>query len=185
MIADSPWKDYQGQASSFSLTIPATFAAVPSVSFPFAGLTTGIDSARFPMSHPRLVLADDHRGTAALLRELLQSEFDVVGQVEDGVALVDAVERLSPDVVVSDISMPHLDGISAASEIIRKCPSTRIVLITVHVDPLLEQRGLEIGVLGYVHKRCAGEELLPAVHAALRGERYVSQLQPAPVPRIR
>ena len=137
------------------------------------------------MSHPRLVLADDHRGTAALLRELLQSEFDVVSQVEDGLALVDAVERLSPDVVVSDISMPHLDGIAAASQIIRKHPTARIVLITVHADPILEERGLEVGVLGYVHKRRAGDELVPAVHAALRGERYVSQLQPAHVQTTR
>lgn len=137
------------------------------------------------MSLARLVLADDHRGTAALLRELLQSEFDVISQVEDGVALVDAVERLSPDVVVSDISMPHLDGISAASQIMRRCPAARIVLVTVHADPLLEQRGLEIGVLGYVHKRRAGEELLPAVHAALRGERYVSHRPPAHVQRTR
>ena len=67
------------------------------------------------MSHPRLLLADDHRETAELLRGLLQPEFDVIAQVQDGLALVSAAERLSPDVIVSDISMPGLDGIAAAA----------------------------------------------------------------------
>ena len=74
------------------------------------------------MSQPRVLLADDHRETAELLRGLLQSEFEVIGQVQDGLALVVAAERLSPDVIVSDISMPGLDGISAASAILRTEP---------------------------------------------------------------
>ena len=131
------------------------------------------------MAQPRLLLADDHPETAELLSELLQADFDVVGRVEDGVALVSAVERLAPDVIVSDISMPHLDGISAASMILRKNPAARIVLVTVHSDPVLAERGLSAGALAYVLKRDAGDELVPAVHSALRGERHVSpHLQP-------
>ena len=126
------------------------------------------------MPQPRLLLADDHRETADLLSELLREEFDVVGRVEDGVALVSAVERLAPDVIVSDISMPHLDGISAATAILRKNPAARIVLITVHSDPVLAELGLSAGVMAYVLKRDAGDELVPAVHSALRGERHVS-----------
>ena len=126
------------------------------------------------MSQPRLLLADDHKETAELLRGLLEQEFDVIAQVQDGFALLSAVERLSPDVIVSDISMPGLDGISAATQIVRRNPAARIVFVTVHCDPLLAERGFEAGALGYVMKRAAGDELIPAVRSALRGERHVS-----------
>ena len=127
------------------------------------------------MSLPRLLLADDHKETAELLRGLLQSEFDVIAQVEDGLALMKAVARLSPDVIVSDISMPGLDGIAAAAQIVRRHPAARIVFVTVASDPLLMERGFEAGALGYVMKCAAGDELLPAVRSALRGERHVSR----------
>jgi DNA-binding NarL/FixJ family response regulator len=70
--------------------------------------------------------------------------------------------------------MPNLDGISAATAILRKNPDARIVLITVHSDPVLAELGLSAGVMAYVLKRDAGDELVPAVRAALRGERHVS-----------
>ena len=100
----------------------------------------------------------------------------MIAQVQDGHALVTAAERLSPDVIVSDISMPGLDGIAAATVILRKNPAARIVFVTVHSDPILVERGLATGALGYVLKRAAGEELLPAVQSALRGERHVSRV---------
>ena len=130
------------------------------------------------MSHCRLVLADDHKETAALLRGLLEPEFDVVAQVEDGLSLVSAAARLSPDVIVSDVTMPGLDGISAAAAILRQNPAARIVLVTVHGDPMLAARGFEAGALGYVLKGAAAEELVPAVHSALRGERHSSRVLP-------
>ena len=126
------------------------------------------------MSQPRLLLADDHLEIAALLCDLLQPEFDVVAQVQDGYALLSAVERLSPDVIVSDISMPGLDGLTAAAQIVRKHPAARIVFVTGICDPLLMERGFEAGALGYVMKCAASDELLPAVRSALRGERHVS-----------
>jgi len=126
------------------------------------------------MSHPRLLLADDHKETAELLCGLLEDDFDVVGQVRDGYALVSAVERLSPDVIVSDISMPGLDGITAAKAILHKHPSARIVFVSVHCEPSIVERGLAAGALGYVLKRVAGDELVVAVHSAMRGERHVS-----------
>ena len=126
------------------------------------------------MPQPRLLLADDHAGTAELLRGLLEPEFDVIALVKDGLALVTAAERLSPDVIVSDISMPGLDGISAAAAILRRNPAARIVFVTVHCDPLLVERGLEVGAMGYVLKRAAGDDLITAVRSALRGERQVS-----------
>ena len=126
------------------------------------------------MSQPRLLLADDHLEIAGVLRDLLQPEFDVIAQVQDGYALLSAVDRLSPDVIVSDISMPGLDGITAAAQIVRKHPAARIVFVTGVCDPFLMERGFEAGALGYVMKCAASDELLPAVRSALRGERHVS-----------
>lgn len=123
---------------------------------------------------PRLLLAEDHLETAHLLRELLQPEFDVIAHVDNGLALVSTAARLSPDVIVSDISMPGLDGIAAAGAILLNDPAARIVFVTVNGDSFLVQRGLEVGAMGYVLKVEAGEDLIPAVHAALRGERHVS-----------
>ena len=126
------------------------------------------------VSRLRLLLADDHLETAEQLRQLLQPDFEVVAHVTDGRTLVKYAERLSPDVIVSDISMPDVDGISATAAILRQNPAARIVLVSVHGDPSLVTRGLETGALGYVLKCSAGEDLVPAIHAALRGERHVS-----------
>ena len=126
------------------------------------------------MKRMRVLLADDHPGNMALLCSLLQPEFDVVAQVQDGHALVSAAEALSPDVIVSDISMPGLDGVTAAAAILRKNPAARIVFVTIHGDPVMRERALATGALGYVQKMVAGDELLPAVRAALRGERHVN-----------
>lgn len=126
------------------------------------------------VSRTRLLLADDHAATAAQLRELLQPEFDVIGHVTDGLALVRDAARLSPDVIVSDISMPELDGITAAARILERDPTARIIFVSIHADPLLVARSLATGAFSYIHKLAAGDDLVPAVHAALRGERQVS-----------
>src|SRR5688572_4262192 len=125
------------------------------------------------VSRTRVLLADDHLDTAAQLCDLLQPEFDVVGHVTNGRSLVCDAARLLPDVIVSDISMPEMDGITAAARILEVNPLARIVLISVHADPVLVARGLATGALGYVLKLAAGDDLVPAVHAALRGERHV------------
>lgn len=125
------------------------------------------------MARPTVLLADDHPGNTALLRDLLQTAFDVVGEVADGQSLVDEAERIAPDIIVADIAMPGLDGIEAAHRILAKNPAMRIVLVTVHADLALVGRGLDAGALGYVVKRVAGDELVPAIQAALRGERRV------------
>ena len=118
------------------------------------------------------MLADDQAAILAVLTKLLQTEFDVVAAVGDGPALIDAVARVSPDAIVTDISMPFLDGIEAAREILCRNPSARVVFVTVHTDDLVMQRGWAVGGLGYVAKVAAGEQLVPAVWAALRGERW-------------
>jgi DNA-binding NarL/FixJ family response regulator len=127
------------------------------------------------MYRPRVLLAEDHADTAERLRRLLRVEFDVVAWVEDGRALVDATERLSPDVIVADIAMPGVDGIAATALIRRHDADARIVLVTVHSESMLVEAGLAAGALGYVLKDTAGDELVPAVHAALAGRQYVSR----------
>lgn len=126
------------------------------------------------MNRPRVLLAEDHAETAARLRKLLGRDFDVVESVEDGAALLNAAVRLSPDVIVTDIAMPGVDGIAAATEIRRDNPNARIVLVTVHAEPMLVEAGLSAGALGYVLKDTAGDDLVAAVRAALDGQRYVS-----------
>ena len=92
--------------------------------------------------------------------------------MRDGRALVDAVARVSPDVIVTDISMPVLDGIEATRQILGRNPSARVVFVTVHVNIVVMRQGMAAGGMGYVPKASAGEELVPAVWAALRGERW-------------
>jgi DNA-binding NarL/FixJ family response regulator len=127
------------------------------------------------MSRPRVLLAEDHAETAERLRKLLRVEFDVIAWVEDGRALVDATERLSPDAIVADIDMPGIDGIVATTLIRRRDPDARIVLVTVHGESMLVEAGLAAGALGYVLKDTAGDELVAAIHAALGGRQYLSR----------
>jgi DNA-binding NarL/FixJ family response regulator len=126
------------------------------------------------MTRPQVVLAEDHAQTAERLCKLLRVEFDVVAWVEDGRALVDAAERLLPDVIVTDIETSGIDGIEAARMIRRRDPRARIVLVTVHNEPMLVDAGVEAGALGCVLKDTAGEDLVAAVRAALKGEHFVS-----------
>ena len=127
------------------------------------------------MVRTRVLLAEDHAAVAKHLRRILEQEFDVVGVVQDGQALVDAVEQLSPDVIITDIGMPGVDGVAAAERILQRNGAARIVFVTDYNDPFLVQRSLVTGALGYVLKLTAGDELVPAVHAALRGEHHVTE----------
>ena len=127
------------------------------------------------MSRPRLVLADDHPETRALLRGLLDTEFDVVGLVEDGPALVKAARLLTPDVIVTDIGMPGMDGIAAAIEVLRTNPGMRVVFVSVHDERYVVKSGIAAGGMGYVLKLAAGEDLVPAVRAALLGQVHISK----------
>jgi DNA-binding NarL/FixJ family response regulator len=123
---------------------------------------------------PRVILADDHPEVIEDIRALVEPEFDVVATVGDGNALVAAAETLAFDVIVTDIAMPGLNGIAAAAQILRNNPAARIVFVTVHNQPELVEKGLAIGALGYVLKLRAGDDLVPAIHAVLRGQRHLS-----------
>jgi DNA-binding NarL/FixJ family response regulator len=122
----------------------------------------------------RVFLADDHDAILAGIAELLADEFEVVGTARSGLELLVAVERCVPDVVVVDITMPELSGIDATSRLLERDPELRVVILTVHNEAELVSRALEAGALGYVVKMRAGEDLIPAIRAAVLGRSFVS-----------
>ncbi len=126
------------------------------------------------IGRPRVLLADDHRMVAEGLKSVLEEEFDLVGIVEDGRALVKAARELKPDVIVADISMPLLNGIDALAQLKKHDSKVRVVLLTMHRDPAYARRALQLGALGFVLKHSAPAELLLAVRAALQGRTFIS-----------
>jgi DNA-binding NarL/FixJ family response regulator len=126
------------------------------------------------MSKARILLADDHRIVIEGLKKLLDPEYDVVGAVEDGRALIAAVDKLQPHVVVADISMPHLNGIEAVRQIKEKNPQIRVVILTMHHDVQYAARAFEAGASGFVLKVSAPSELITAIGEVLKGKTYVT-----------
>ena len=126
------------------------------------------------MNRARVLLADDHRIVAEGLRHLLEAEFDLVGVVEDGRAMVEAARALRPDVIVADIGMPCLNGIDALVMLKKTDPAARVVFLTMHRDVAYAQQALAAGALGYVLKHSAPEELVLAVRAALDGRTFIT-----------
>ena len=127
------------------------------------------------MTRARIVLADDHQIVVAGLRSLLQSEFELVGSAENGLELIELAERTKPDVIVTDISMPLLNGIDAVRKLREMGIGAKIVFLTMHPDVVYATRALEAGASGYVLKHSAPDELVAAIHAALAGGRFVSK----------
>ena len=124
----------------------------------------------------RVLLADDNAPVAAEVRELLEPVFEVVGVVGSGEELESAFERLgSPEVViVTDIVMPGKGGLAAVQRIRERHPGTRVVLLSlIDASPMI-RLGLSLGVLGFVVKEDAADELVPAIEAALEGRQYIS-----------
>jgi DNA-binding NarL/FixJ family response regulator len=128
------------------------------------------------MKRTRVLLADDHKIILNGLRSLLEAEFELVGKVEDGRALVSAAEKLRPDVIVVDISMPLLNGIEAVRQIKKIDPQVKVVFLTMHPDVTYAIRAFEVGASGYVLKHSASSELLTAIHEAIKGRTYVTPM---------
>jgi DNA-binding NarL/FixJ family response regulator len=128
------------------------------------------------MKKPRVLLADDHRIIAEGLRSLIEPEFELVGIVEDGRAMIEAAEKLRPDVIVADISMPLLNGIEAVRQIRKTNREVKVVFLTMHPDVAYAVSAFEAGALGYVLKHSAPSELSVAIRSALMGKKYVTPL---------
>jgi DNA-binding NarL/FixJ family response regulator len=127
-----------------------------------------------PKRRPRVLLADDHLMVAEALKSLLAPEFDLVGVVEDGRALVEAAGTLRPDVIVADIGMPHLNGIDALVQLRQRGDRVPVVFLTMHRDASFARRALDAGASGFVLKHSAPAELVSAIRAALEGKTYLT-----------
>lgn len=128
------------------------------------------------MSKPRVLLADDHALVLEGFRKLLEEHCQVVGSVEDGRALLDAAERLQPDIVVLDISMPKLNGLDAARRLRKMIPQPRLIFVTVHADQDYVTQAFKAGASAYLLKRSAGSELLQAIDAVKNDNYYITSL---------
>lgn len=126
------------------------------------------------MWRPRVLLADDHPMMLEGLKKLLEPSCEVVGRVTDGRALLAAVERLRPDLVVTDISMPDLDGLEATRRLRAAHPGLRILILSIHTEHSWVNATFEAGASGYLTKTSAPEEIERAVHEVLEGRFFVS-----------
>jgi len=130
---------------------------------------------------PRILIADDHKLVVEGLRKLLEKEFEVVGTVDNGRALLAAAERLKPAVILVDVSMPLLNGIDACARLRVLLPSSRVVVLTMHADRSYAAEAFKAGAAGYVLKGSATSELVRAIQTVLRGQRYVARALPASI----
>ena len=127
------------------------------------------------MSDIRVVLVDDHAVLREGLKALLSAQpgLTVVGEAADGQAAYELIVRVRPDVVVMDLSMPHLSGAQTTEQLHVTCPEVRVVALTVHEDRIWLHRLLSAGAAGYVLKRSAADELIRAIRTVARGGMYL------------
>jgi DNA-binding NarL/FixJ family response regulator len=127
------------------------------------------------MKRKRILLADDHKFITEGLKNLLEPDYEVIGTVSDGKALLEEAARLQPDVIVADISMPKLNGIEAIRQIAEQKIQARIIVLTMHPDITYATRAMEAGATGYVLKHSAPQELLQAIKASLLGKKFITE----------
>jgi len=128
-----------------------------------------------PSNRPRVLIADDHTLMAELSRNLLESEFEVVGTVGDGRSMVRAAGELSPDVIIVDIAMPVLNGLDAGEQVKAMRPTIKLIFLTMNDDLELAAEAFRRGATGYLLKTCEVSEMVTAVREVLRGRLYMSQ----------
>jgi DNA-binding NarL/FixJ family response regulator len=121
-------------------------------------------------------MADDHLMLLEAFKALLEPDFEVVGTVTDGRALIEEFSRLLPDVVLLDVAMPLLNGLDAGRQLKAQRRSVKLIYLTMNPDPDLAGEALRLGASGYVLKSSAAQELKQAIHEALRGRSYITPL---------
>jgi DNA-binding NarL/FixJ family response regulator len=126
-------------------------------------------------NRPRILIADDHTLVAELCRKLLETEFEVVGTVNNGRALVRAAGQLNPDVIVVDIAMPILNGLDAAQQVREILSAVKVVFLTMNNSIELAAEAFRRGASGYLLKTCAASEMVIAVREVLHGKSYMSR----------
>lgn len=128
------------------------------------------------MTRPRILMADDHSMVLSGLRTLVESEGEVVGSVEDGRALVVEAQKLRPDIILLDISMPLLNGLDAARQLKKLVPESKLIFLTMHASPTYATEAFKAGASGYLIKRSAASELKQAIQAVMCGHHYLTPL---------
>jgi DNA-binding NarL/FixJ family response regulator len=126
------------------------------------------------MMTPRIVLADDRKEILQSVVLILEDEFSVVGTAENGAGAVELATRLSPDVLVLDISMPVQNGLEAACHLKELGSPARVVFLTVNTEPEFVEAAFFAGAVGYVLKQSLASDLVPAIWAALEGATFIS-----------
>jgi DNA-binding NarL/FixJ family response regulator len=126
------------------------------------------------MARARILIADDHAFVLEGLVRLLEEKYEVVAAVTDGTLLVEEATRLRPDVVVTDISMPGLNGVEALTRLKRAGSDARIILLTLHADADLANELIQAGASGFVLKLLATSELVIAIDQVLQGQTYLT-----------
>jgi DNA-binding NarL/FixJ family response regulator len=126
------------------------------------------------MTLPRVMLADDHLILVEAFRKLLEPQFEVVGTVSDGRALMEAAPNLKPDVIVIDIGMPLMNGLEAGQRLKEQMPAVRIIFLTMNEDPDVAMQAMRSGASGYLLKSSAASELIRAIRLSLKGKSYVT-----------
>jgi DNA-binding NarL/FixJ family response regulator len=122
----------------------------------------------------RVVLADDHREMIAIVRGVLGEEYEVLDAAENGQQAMTSVLALNPDVLVTDISMPILNGLQLARKIQKSNPRVKIIFLTIHEDRDFIAAAFSAGAAGYVTKRRLSIDLVSAIEEALKGHTFVS-----------
>lgn len=126
------------------------------------------------MNRPTILLADDHTMIADAFRVLLEPQYQIVAIVYDGRTLIDKALELKPDVVVVDVGMPLLNGLSAGQQVKQRLRKVKLIYVTMNEDPDLASEALRTGASAYLLKSSAASELLKSVHEVLRGGTYVT-----------
>ena len=128
------------------------------------------------MNRIRVLLADDHRVVLSGFRSMLdaQADIEVVGEAANGREAVELAERMKPDVVVMDVTMPVLNGIEAVRQIVKAVPSVRVLALSMHKDSVYVREMLRAGAKGYLLKDCQEADLLSAVRAVFGGKGWLS-----------
>src|SRR6185436_13180795 len=122
----------------------------------------------------KVLIADDHQMVAEAFQKLLEPEFEVVGIVNDGQAVVSAAQQLTPDIILLDIGMPRLNGLEAGEQLRKQRKTVKIIYLTMNHDRAVAADGFKRGASGYLLKTCASTELLIAIKSVLRGRPYIS-----------
>jgi DNA-binding NarL/FixJ family response regulator len=128
------------------------------------------------MTRPRILMADDHSIVLAGHRTLVEYEGEVTGTVEDGRSLVAEAQKLRPDIILLDISMPLLNGLDAARQLTKLVPESKLIFLTMHATPTYATEAFKAGASGYLIKRSAASELKEAIQAVMRGQHYLTPL---------